>query len=180
VPDQIAVLGVDNDSVLCGVACPRLSSIELDGQRMGYEAATLLARMMGGKSCPEPPILVPPTQVVARESTDLLAVADAKVVEAVRVIQQFACQGIDVSHVADHIAMSRRTLERRFRACLGRTLKEELLRVKLEQAKMLLTQTDHPSKRIAGMCGFGSPYYFARAFRRETGETPCHYRQLTR
>ena len=180
VPDQIAVLGVDNDSVLCSLAWPRLSSIELDGQRMGYEAATLLARMMGGKSLPTLPILVPPTQIVARESTDVLTIADAKVVQALRLIRQFACQGIDVSYVADHIAMSRRMLERRFRAGLGRTLNEEILRVKMDQAKMLLSQSDYPAKRIGSMCGFGSLHYFARAFRRETGETPGHYRQRTR
>lgn len=180
VPDQIAVLGVDNDSVICSVAWPRLSSIDLDAQRVGYESAALLARMMGGGKKPGTTILVAPKEVVVRESTDVLAIADAQVVQAVRLIRQFACKGIDVPHVSDHIVMCRRTLERRFKTCMGRTLKDEILRVKMDQAKMLLSQSDYPVKRISDMSGFGSLHYFARAFRRETGETPCHYRRRTR
>ncbi|MDD4872546.1 MAG: XylR family transcriptional regulator [Kiritimatiellae bacterium] len=180
VPDQIAVLGVDNDSVICSVAWPRLSSIDLDAQRVGYESAALLARIMADGTKPNTTILVPPSQVVVRESTDVLAIADAQVVQAARLIRQFACKGIDVSHVADHILMCRRTLERRFKACLGRTLKEEILRVKMDQAKILLSQSDYPIKRISDMSGFKSLHYFARAFRRETGSTPGRYRQRTR
>jgi len=179
VPDQIAVLGVDNDSVICSVAWPRLSSIDLDAQRIGYESAALLARMIAGGRKQTTTTLVAPREVVVRESTDVLAIADHQVVQAVRLIRQFACKGIDVPHVSDHILMCRRTLERRFKTCMGRTLKEEILRVKMDQAKMLLSQSDYPVKRISDMSGFGSLHYFTRAFRRETGETPCHYRRRT-
>lgn len=180
VPDQIAVLGVDNDSVICSVAWPRLSSVDLDAQRVGYESAALLARILASGIKPNTTILVPPREVVVRESTDVLAIADAQVVQAARLIRQFACKGIDVSHVADHILMCRRTLERRFKACVGRTLKEEILRVKIGQAKMLLAQSDYPLKRISDMSGFKSLHYFARAFRRETGSTPGRFRSKNR
>jgi LacI family transcriptional regulator len=180
VPDQVAVLGVDNDSVICSVAWPRLSSIDLDALRVGYESAALLGRIMTSGTTPNTAILVPPKEVVVRESTDVLAIADPQVVQAARLIRQFACKGIDVSHVADHVVMCRRTLERRFKASVGRTLKEEILRVKIGQAKMLLSQSDYPLKRISDMSGFKSLHYFARAFRRETGLTPGRFRQKTR
>ncbi len=180
IPDQVAILGVDNDSVICSVAWPRLSSIDLDARRVGYESAALLARIMDSGTTPNTTILVPPKEVVIRESTDVLAIADAQVVQAARLIRQFACKGIDVSHVADHILMCRRTLERRFKACVGRTLKEEILRVKLGQAKILLSQSDYPLKRISDMSGFKSLHYFARAFRRETGTTPGRFREKNR
>ena len=180
VPDQIAVLGVDNDSVICSVTWPQLSSIDLDAQRVGYEAASLLARMMAGRSKPRKPLLIPPSRVAVRASTDVLAIEDPLVVQAARFIRLFACKGINVGHIADHLVLSRRTLERRFRASLNRTLNEEILRVKINHAKMLLTQNNYPTKRISSLSGFGSLHYFARAFSRITGETPGQYRLRTR
>ena len=180
VPDQIAVLGVDNDSVICSVTWPPLSSIDLDAQQVGYEAASLLARLMAGRSKPRKPLLLAPSGVVVRESTDVLAIADPMVIQAARFIRLFACKGINVGHVADHLVRSRRTLERRFRDSLNRTLNEEILRVKIDHAKMLLTQNNFPTKRISSLSGFGSLHYFARAFSRITGETPGQYRLRTR
>ncbi len=180
VPDQIAVLGVDNDSVICSVTWPPLSSIDLDAQRVGYEAAALLARLMAGRSKPRKPLLIAPSRVAVRASTDVLAITDPIVVQAARFIRLFACKGINVGHVADHLVLSRRTLERRFRASLNRTLNEEILRVKIDHAKMLLTQNNYPTKRISNLSGFGSLHYFARAFSRITGETPGRYRLRTR
>jgi len=180
VPDQIAVLGVDNDSVICSVTWPPLSSVDLDAQRVGYEAAALLARLMAGRSKPRNPLLLAPSRVAVRASTDVLAIADPVVVQSVRFIRLFACKGINVGHVADHLVLSRRTLERRFRASLNCTLNEEILRVKIDQAKMLLTQNNYPTKRISSLSGFGSLHYFARAFARITGETPGQYRLRTR
>ena len=179
VPDQIAVLGVDNDSVICSVTWPQLSSIDLDAQRVGYKAASLLAQIMAGRSRPRKPLLITPSSVVVRESTDVLAIADPIVIQAARFIRLFACKGINVGHVADHLVLSRRTLERRFRASLNSTLNEEIMRVKIDHAKMLLTQNNYPTKRISSLSGFGSLHYFARAFSRNTGETPGHYRLRT-
>ena len=180
VPDQIAVLGVDNDSVICSVTWPQLSSIDLDAQRVGYEAAAMLAQMMAGRSKPRNPLLIAPSRVVVRKSTDVLAIADPIAVQAARFIRLFACKGINVGNVADHLVLSRRTLERRFRASLNCTLNEEILRVKIDHAKMLLTQNNYPTKRISSLSGFGSLHYFTRAFSRITGETPGQYRLRTR
>jgi len=174
------VLGVDNDSVICSVTWPQLSSIDLDAQRVGYEAASLLARMMAGRRKPRKPQLIPPSRVAVRASTDVLAIADPLVVQVARFIRLFACKGINVGHIADHLVLSRRTLERRFRASLNRTLNEEILRVKIDHAKMLLTRNNYPTKRISSLSGFGSLPYFARAFARITGETPGQYRLRTR
>jgi LacI family transcriptional regulator len=176
VPDQVAVLGVDNDSAICSVAWPRLSSIDLDAQRIGYEASALLARFMGGAVPDGKTLLIPPKEVVARESTDVLAIADTEVVKAVRLIRQFACKGIAVSHVADRLAMCRRTLERRFKDCLGYTIKEEITRVRIEHAKMLLRSGQTPIKRVSHLCGFSSQHYFTRAFASRTGKTPARFR----
>ncbi|MEI6070456.1 MAG: XylR family transcriptional regulator [Verrucomicrobiae bacterium] len=178
VPDQVAVLGVDNDPVICSVSSPSLSSIETNAQRMGYEAASLLSRIMKGGKHSSSCLHFSPIEVVTRESTDFLAVADPAVVQAIRLIGQLACKGVGVSHIADHVLMCRRTLERRFKAVLGRTLKQEILRVKIEQAKMLLLQRNYPMKRICDLSGFTSLYDFSRAFRRETGSTPGQFRRL--
>lgn len=180
VPDQLAVLGVDNDSAICSVAWPRLSSIDLDARRIGYEASALLSRFMSGSSRRGRTLLIPPREVVARESTDVLAFADPQVIRAVRLIRQFAFGGIRLNHVSDQTTGCRRTLERRFRACTGRTLKQEMTRVRIDQARMLLTRGEIPIKRVARLCGFGSLHYFSRVFKNETGTTPARFRSKTR
>ena len=180
VPEQVAVLGVDNDPLLCTLAWPPLSSIDLDPQRIGYDAAALLDKRMASKRSSRGTIRMPPRDLVARESTDVLAIADAAVVRAVRFIRQSACKGIGVPHVVDQAAMSRRALEQRFRSALGRTPKQEILRVKIEKAKSLLARSDHALKRVADLAGFGSLHHFAKAFRRVTGHSPGEFRRRKR
>lgn len=176
IPDEVAVLGVDNDPSLCSIAWPRLSSIDLDAQHTGYRAAEMLNRLMGGDKPPSETIRIPPKEVIVRETTDVLAIPDVQVVQAIRMIHQFACKGIGVDHVADQMAMSRRTLERRFKSAVGRTLKDEIQRIRIDRAHLLLQQPEHTIKQIAHLTGFGSVQYFTRAFLRETAETPCAYR----
>jgi len=176
---SLAPYGLFNPRI-CSVAWPCLSSIDLDAQRIGYESAAFLARMMANGRKRNVTIRVAPKEVLVRESTDVLAIADSQIAKAVRLIRQFACKGLAVEHVSDHVGMCRRTLERRFKACMGCTLNEELLRVKMEQAQRLLSQSNYPMKRISNLSGFGSLPCFTRAFRRETGETPGHYRRRTR
>ena len=176
VPTQIAVLGVDNDPVVCSVSFPPLSSVDLNSRRVGYEAAALLDRMMAGAEPPRENILVEPSRVVTRESTDMMAVDDADVAQAVRLIREHACRGLRVNDVAEAVGLSRRALQQRFRRVLHRTPKEELMRVQIDRAKMLLIQTDRSVEQIARAAGFAAFEYFVRAFRREMGSTPRAYR----
>jgi len=176
IPTQIAVLGVDNDPVVCSVSFPPLSSTELNGRRVGYQAAAILDRMMNGHAPPKRTVLVEPGQVVTRASTDVMAVDDADVAQAIRMIREHACRGLRASEVADAVGLSLRALQQRFQRTLGRTLREELIQVRMDRAKMLLRQTDMSVEQIARRCGFAAFGYFVRAFRREMGITPRRYR----
>lgn len=180
VPERVAVLGVDNDPVVCGMTEPTLSSVDLDSRRIGYEAAELLARRMAGRSSSGEPRYTPPSHIETRQSTDVLAVADADVAEAVRFIRENAHRGIRVAQVASGIGLSRRTLERRFQQCLDRSLKAEILRVQIENAKRLLAQSGLPIEAVGRRCGFPAFKYFGQAFRRETGATPRAFRRARR
>lgn len=180
VPTQIAVLGVDNDPVICSVSFPPLSSVDLHCKRVGYEAAALLDRLMAGKSPPQKTVLVEPGHVVTRESTDVMAVDDADVAQAIRMIREHACRGLRVKEVAEAVGLSRRALQQRFQRVLQRTPKEELMRVQIDRAKMLLCQTDLSVEQVSKRSGFAAFEYFVRAFRRETGATPRCYRKSSR
>ena len=179
-PEEVAILGVDNDPVICDATSPPLSSVDVNCARIGYEAAALLDRMMGGEKPPRKPILVPPERVAARRSTDVLAIEDADVAHAVRFIREFACREIDVAQVCKEVGVSRRVLERRFHSCLRRTPKKEILRVQIGRAKSLLVQTDLSVAAVGKRAGFAAPEYFVRVFRRAAGATPRTYRMTQR
>lgn len=181
VPERIAVLGVDNDPVLCNMTNPTLSSVDLDSRRVGYAAAELLSRRMAQKSRVKKcraglPFFVPPSHIVTRQSTDVLAVKDADVAQAIRFIRENAHRGLNVSQVAAETLGSRRTLERRFQQALGRSIKSEILRIQVENAKSLLRESSLSIKAIGFQCGFSTFKYFGQAFRRETGVTPRAFR----
>ncbi len=180
VPEQLAVVGVDNDPVLSSLSYPPLSSVDPHSARCGYEGAALLARLMAGEAPVEKVIWTEPGGVVARQSTDVLAVDDAEVALAVRFIREHACEGISVEDVAEVVAFSRRTLERRFHETFQRTLKQEILRLQIERARTLLRQSDMSIELVCRSCGFEWFKYFARVFRREVGMTPRRFRQVSR
>lgn len=177
VPESAAVLGVGNDECLCHVSNPPLSSVDLDAERIGYRAAQLLEHLMGGGAPPKRPVLIPPKGVVARASTDVLAIEDEDVVRAVRFIREHACEGIRAADVLKHVAMSRAALEPRIKTLLGRTVAQEIRRRQIERVKQLLRETDMPLKQIAVQTGFRYPEYLMRAFRRAVGMTPKQYRK---
>jgi LacI family transcriptional regulator len=158
---------------------PTISSIDLDARRVGYEAARILEQKMAGKKAKET-IVIPPSQVVVRQSTDLMAIEDADVVQAIRFIRNYACAGITVPRVAEEVGLSRRALERRFIRHLGRSPKAEIMRIRIERARMLLTQTDMFRENIAQICGFTFPAYFSRVFHSIVGMTPNAYRRSRR
>ncbi|HSU69636.1 MAG TPA: DNA-binding transcriptional regulator [Tepidisphaeraceae bacterium] len=177
VPDDVAVIGVDNDPVLCELSDPPLSSVSPDTRRTGYTAASLLDKLMLGESVPPEAHLIPPMGVVARRSTDALAIEDAEVSAAVRYIREHACDGIGIDQVLEVVPLSRRALESRFRKLLGRTPHEEIVRVQIERARELLTQTDLPLKAIANRLSIPHAEYLNVLFKRVVGEPPGTYRK---
>jgi LacI family transcriptional regulator len=176
VPEEVAVVGVDNDELLCELADPPLSSVALNAEAGGYRAAALLDRMMRGTSRKPRRLLVEPLRVVARRSTDVVALGDPEVAAALHFIQDHATDPIGVSDVVEEIMISRRALELRFRRATGRTLHAEIRRVRLERAGRLLVETDLPVTRVAEVSGFGRASYLAQVFRQAFGSTPARYR----
>jgi LacI family transcriptional regulator len=177
VPEEVAVLGVDNDPVLCELCDPPLSSVIPDTHRTGYLAAELLDRGMAGEDVPPVAYRIPPLGIQTRQSTDVLAIDDKAIADAVRLIRRQACEGLTVTDLVRRIPLSRRVLERRFARYMGRSPHAEILRVKLNRVKQLLTETDLPIRAIARRAGFEHPEYLTVAFRRETGLTPQAFRR---
>jgi len=176
VPDEVAVIGVDNDALLCELASPPLSSVIPNTHRTGYEAAALLDQLMAGKRVAATAHLIAPLGIAERQSTDVIAVDDREVARAVRFIREHACQGINVSDVLRAVPLSRRVLEQRFQRLLGHTPREEILHGRMNRVKQLLTETDLPLYLIAERTGFEHVEYLSVVFKRETGSTPSAYR----
>lgn len=182
VPEQVAVIGVDNDSLLCELSDPPLSSVALNAQRGGYEAAALLDEMMRnpGRHVGPQRIIVPPLHVVTRRSTDILALEDAEIAAALRFIHDNAGLPIQVDDVVRELHWARRTLEMRFQRVVGRSIRAEIERVRMERAKRLLQETDLSIPKIAQAAGFNNPNYFGLVFRRVVGVAPSAYRRQVR
>lgn len=180
VPEQAAVVGVDNDEYLCMLSIPPLSSVDILPQHIGYQAAALLDRMMAGAAPAALRIRTPPGPVVVRASSDLLATADQAVVAAVRFIRAHACDRIKVADVARSAGLSPTALETRLRRTLGHTVYQEIQRVQIDAVRELLAETDLPLKQIARRCGFKYPQYLSRVFRQATGRTLTEYRKQMR
>lgn len=179
VPEQAAVIGVDNDELLCDLADPSLTSVAPDTDQTGYRAAELLDLMMRGRKIEKIVNLIEPVGVIARRSTDFLATEDEEVIEAVRFIRNHACDGINVEDILEHLPMSRRVLEYRFRKALGRTPHEEIRRIQLDRAKELLTETELSMAAIAERAGFKHAEYLSSVFRKHMGMPPSAYRATT-
>ena len=176
VPDEVAVIGVDNDEVLCCLSDPPLSSVVPDTERIGYETAALLARMMRGEKASADQIFIRPKCIVIRRSTEVLAVEDRQIAAATRFIREHACEGIDVSDVLRAVPMSRSTLDRRFITLMNCSPKDEILRVRLNRAKQLLAETDFSLPIIAEKIGLEHAEYLSRIFKKRVGMTPSEFR----
>ena len=177
VPEEVAVVGVDNDELLCELADPPLSSVALNAEAGGYRAAALLDRMMRGAKSKPKRLLVEPLHVVARRSTEIIALDDAEVAAAVHFIQDHASEPIGVPDIVKEVMISRRALELRFRRVIGRTLHAEIRRVRLERAGRLLVETNMPIAQVAKASGFSRASYLAQEFCRAFGATPARYRR---
>jgi LacI family transcriptional regulator len=180
VPEEIGVVGVDNDELWCWISDPPLSSIQPNHVRVGYEAARLLYQLLDGQPLPRQPLLVPPSNIVTRLSTNILAVADPFVVAAVRFIQEHACEGINVADVVEHVAVCRSILQRHFQSSLKRTIHDEIIRVRLERAKELLGETDLPLQQVAKEAGFRHQEYMGAVFKARLGLTPSRFRRAAK
>lgn len=180
VPDEVAVLGVDNDALLCDVSWPPLSSVIPNTQRTGYEAAALLDSMLSGRQVSAQACLIPPVGVATRQSTDVLAVEDRQIAQAVRYIREHACEPINIEDVLKVVPLSRRLFESRFRKLLGHTPHEEITRVRMNRVKELLTGTKLSLADIAERTGFEHVEYLSAAFKKKIGVSPNRYRAQNR
>lgn len=176
VPDEVAVIGVDNDELLCDMCTPPLTSVQPNARRTGHEAAAMLAAMMLGERPAGLQQLVPPIRVVERQSTDSVFVSDARIAQAIRFIREHAGENIGVSDVLRAVPMSRTLLERKFKQALGHSPHYQILRQKIARAKHLLIEGDVAIGTVAEQAGFESASYLSAAFKRETGESPYGFR----
>jgi LacI family transcriptional regulator len=168
VPDQVGIIGVDNDELVCELSSPTISSVAINFERAGYESARLLDEWMRhGKISLPARIDAPATHVVPRLSTDILAVEDVQLLKALRFIRDHARENVRVADVARAAGLSRRALENRFRLELGRSILGEIRRVRVDRIARMLMETDHPVSHIAGALGYENLQHIARYFRRE-------------
>jgi len=180
VPDEVAVLGVDNDEPLCEVCLPPLSSIQANHVQVGYQAAALLDRLRVGAAAPPATVLVDPQQVVARLSTDVLSINDPAIAAALRLIREHAHERIQIDAIAHQVGLSRSVLQRNFRALLNRSVHDEILATRIRRARELLAGTDLPLAVVAQRAGFTHQEYMGAVFKAHVGKTPARIRKEDR
>jgi LacI family transcriptional regulator len=177
VPTEVAIIGVDNDSLICSLANPQLSSIALAAERAGYEAAELLDQLMAGKAIKSQGVLTAPTHVLTRQSTHVMAMEDPMVAKALQYIQSHATEMIQVSDVINGLPISRRALQKRFQAVLGRTILDEIRHTRVSMVAQMLTETNLSIAQIALACGYPGIDHISRSFRNIKHMSPLAYRK---
>ena len=176
VPEEVAVVGAENEETLCSFATPALTSVRFDGQTVGYKAAELLERLMSGNSVKQRETLIPPKGIIVRASSDELVINDRLVANAVRLIREDANKGLNVDNLCKRLNVSRSTLDRRMKSALNRSPKEEISRIRFREVERLLIETDLTMETIAELTGFTHSHYLQAAFRQIYGETPGRFR----
>lgn len=177
VPDEVAVIGADNDDLVCDLSDPPMSSVAINFERAGFESAAVLDRLMRGKRAPKSKILVPATHVVPRRSTDIVAMEDRQVATALRFVREHAGQVLSVPEVARAAGLSRRVLEKRFQRQLRRSVLQEIRRVRVDQICRMLVDTNRSIFEIGLALGYAGTEHLARYFRSEMNMTPLAYRR---
>lgn len=177
VPDDIAILGVDNDKFVCGLTSPQLSSVVLGTERAGYEAAKLLSQMMKKKKLIDKSIMVTPTHIVTRQSTDILAVEDSDLSAAISYIQKHTDTDLSVDDVVNAGTISRRNLERKFKENFNRTIYDEIKNQRVTRIISMLLETDLTITQIGLALGFKDITHTGRFFKETTGLSPLAYRK---
>jgi LacI family transcriptional regulator len=176
-PEEVAVLGVDNDELLCQLCTPPLSSVIPNAERIGFMSAERLAAMMEGTTVAPETDHIAPIGICTRQSTDIVAIDDPDIAAAISYIRENACEGISVNDVLKNVPVSRSTLERQLRKYLRRSPQQEIRNVRMRRACELLKMTEQSVERIANNCGFTHPEYMHAFFKRELGMTPREYRE---
>ncbi|MBC2607649.1 AraC family transcriptional regulator [Pelagicoccus albus] len=176
VPDQISLVGVDNDQPFCEICQPQLSSVEPNHELVGYEAAALLDAMLEGKQPEQRVTEVPPTILHVRQSSDATAIEDPALAKALLFIRNNACEPISVEEIAKAAGVSRSVLQRRFKTSLNQTILESILAVRINRAKEMLATTSLPLPDVAERCGFRHQEYLGFVFKKRIGITPGRYR----
>lgn len=177
VPEEVAVIGVGGDDVACELSNPPLSSVVLNAYRMGYESAALLDRQMKGEKIGEVELIIPPLEIVSRQSSDVTAIDDPVVARAMQYIRETACSGIKISDVLRHVVVSRSALQNHFRTTLGRSIHDVILSVRVNRVRELLANTNLSLLDIAERTGFKHAEHMSNVFRRRTQWTPAKYRE---
>ncbi|MDF1813320.1 MAG: DNA-binding transcriptional regulator [Verrucomicrobiales bacterium] len=177
VPEEVAVVGTENDETLCAFASPPLTSLRFDGIQAGYKAAEILQSMMDGNNKVPHQTLIPPGGIVVRASSDDLVINDPVVARAARLIRENALDHISVDDVCHTLHVSRSTLERRMKKALGRTPKNEIQRIRFREVERLLLETELTIDAIAELTGFTHTEYFHAAFQERYHMTPTEFRK---
>ena len=177
VPDQVALLGVDDDDLYFEITRPRLSMVDQAADVIGFQAAKLLNQLMLGQEPKQRKIVVAPRGIIQHESTDMIYTESGWLVAAIRHIRQHAVDGVSVSDVVNHVAIGRRRLEMLFRKELGRTIHDEIIRSRLRHAKHLMASTNESISTIAARCGFHSASKFCRVFKQREGLTSTEFKK---
>ena len=177
VPEEVAIVGVGNDDLLCNLSAIPLSSVDLSAHRIGYVAGEVLDRIRRGRRIPRKPVLVEPSGIVTRQSSDILAAENKEAAAAIRFIQEHAHQPLQVQDVLREIPISRSAMENHFRTLVGRTPREQILHARVERAKRLLDETILPLSAVAEKSGFAWQSNLSAVFKRLTGLSPVEYRQ---
>jgi LacI family transcriptional regulator len=177
VPEQVSIMGVDNDLNLCMTTLPTLSSVATAASKIGRVALQQVLRLIEGHPAPTHPILIPPTGIIERGSTGEVAVEDADVAKAIHFMRNNLSERINVSFIAERTATSRRTLERKFLQAIGRTPLQELRRLRIERAKRLLLSTDLELKEVARSSGLIHVQRLAKLVKEDTGLSPAKLRR---
>ena len=180
VPDDVAILGVDNDELECQLAFPPLSSVVIPAERIGFEAAKRLDRMLSGRRVSNDVVYLPPVHIVTRHSTSMFAVDEPIVTAALHYIRNHLTEPLNVGRIAAEVVVRRRVLEQKFRALLGRSVLAEIHRARIERVKELLASTEQPMSEVAQRSGFSSPQRMAIVFRKLSGRSPGEYRREAR
>jgi LacI family transcriptional regulator len=180
VPDQVSVMGTDNDDLYCEAAHPHLTSADLGAAQIGFRAAALLEQLLLGAAPPVAPILIPPVGIVHRESTGKRFTDDPILIRALDYIRKHAADGLSIGGVAKAISVNRRVLQSRYRATFGVSLRNEILRAQIARARQILAETNIKIIDVAAAAGFTHSGRFAATFRRIVGETPATFRQRRR
>jgi LacI family transcriptional regulator len=177
VPDEVGVIGVDNNELVCELCSPPLSSIEANTDRIGYVAAEILSHLLRGSHPTTRERLIKPTRLVSRRSTDAAAVGEPVVAEAIRFLRAYACGDIGVLDIAEHVNVSRRYLEQQFQKALGRSIFSEIQRVRLETAQRLLGETNWKLETVAERSGFKQAPRMSAVFQQKLHVRPGQYRR---